>query len=143
MFQCFVSEESAARACVDGSKRRLHHTEALLRNGLVFAEDNDSSRPHMFLFADDGCDAFLAIIGERFVGMFEKVFVLARLRRRHCRWQVDEPLGIASKATHDLKRSNGIFFRIVILGFSLVSMRRLPTTLARSKTSSWAFCKCR
>src|SRR5580658_5011453 len=98
MFQCFVREESAARACVDGSKRRLHNPEALLRNGLVFAENNYSSRPHMFLFADNGWDAFLSVEGKCLVGMFEKVLMLARLCGRHRRRKVDEPLGIASKA---------------------------------------------
>jgi hypothetical protein len=79
LFQGFIGEEPATGAGVDGSERGLHNTEALLRDGLVFAKDNDSARAHVFLFADDGRYAFLAVESECLVWMFEQVLVLACL----------------------------------------------------------------
>ena len=108
MLQGFIREEAAASAGIHRSERSLHYAEAFLRHGLVFAEDNDSARAHVFLFADNGRDAFLAVEGECLVGMFQKILVLARFRGRHCRRKIDEPLGVAREPAHDFKSRNRV-----------------------------------
>lgn len=64
----------------------------------------------MLLFADNGRNTLRLVEGERLVRVLQQVLVLAGLRGRHRRRQMDQPLRIPRKPAHHLQRWDGVLF---------------------------------
>ena len=64
----------------------------------------------MLLFADDLLDFLRGKVGKRLLGPLKIAFGSRGLDRRHGWWQVDQPLRIGGKPTHDLERGGRVFF---------------------------------
>src|SRR5262249_1621685 len=66
--------------------------------------------PHVLLFEDDLCQAFLPVVGERVVRVLEQTGSAACRGRRHGGWQIDQPLGMDGKARHRLESGGAAAF---------------------------------
>ena len=71
---------------------------------------DSSSRAHVLLLAHNSLDTVLAVVRECFVRVLEQAWPRCRLRRRHRRRKVDQPMRINRKAAHDVQRSRCILF---------------------------------
>src|SRR5215467_11545338 len=99
----------SSRACITDTGTLTVHAETLAHRILVATYDDHSPRTHVLFFADDARYPFVTIVGKGLVRMFQEARFSGRLRRRHGRWQINQPLRISSKAAHHLQSSNGIF----------------------------------
>src|SRR5206468_1704094 len=86
------------------------HAEMFPR-GILIATDNDHcAGPHMFLLANNAGNTTVPEVSEGFRGMLEQSRHIARLARRHCWRQINQPLGVRSKAAHYLQRRSRVLF---------------------------------
>src|SRR5581483_12327130 len=78
-----VVEKSSPSSGVANSDLSLGDPETLAGRIRVAADDHYRTRSHMLLLADHFLHALVRIIGKGFLRMFQKVFALAGLARRH------------------------------------------------------------
>jgi len=79
-FELIVVEEPAAGTRVARAEALVDDTEAATRNVLVTAHDDNRTRAHVLLLADDLRYARLPVIGEGLGRMLEQLRIRARLR---------------------------------------------------------------
>src|SRR5262249_49961144 len=103
-------KESTAGPRIADTNLVFENAEAPPRDLAIATDDHDRAGAHVLLFAGDAGDSLIAVIAEGLRWMFEQFRMLARFRRRHRRWEVDQPLRIGGKAAHHLESSNRVLF---------------------------------
>src|SRR5262249_54496430 len=95
-FKSCVAEESPSRSRVTSSGFSFHDSEPFPGRIRITTDHYDSSRPHMLLFTNDLVHAFVQVVSESVLGMFQQPIAFTCLAGRHSWWQIDEPLRIGA-----------------------------------------------
>src|SRR5579872_691712 len=109
-FQRNLVEESAPCSCVADSELSFHNAEPLPGRICITADHYDRTRPHVLLFANDLVHAFVQVVSESVLRVFEQAIALTGLARRHRGWQINEPFWIGGKSAHNLQRGDRVLF---------------------------------